>query len=119
MAELPEPFADLVGGTEWALPTERQRFNKRLGSSQASLEDYYKLMEPRMPGIVDYLAQFDLHNDLSADVKTLYLMALAYMEVSISVERFREPDESGVFAAERYHVRGPDEVIVGYALKTG
>lgn len=41
-------------------------------------------------------------------------MALAYMEVSNSVERFHEPDASGVFEADRYHVKGPEDLIVGF-----
>lgn len=114
MAELPEPFTDLTSGLEWALPTERERFKKRLTSLQGELVEYYQLMEPHMPAIVDYLASYDLGDEVPTEVETLYLMALAFMDVSISVERFREPDETGVFPAARYNVKGPEDLIVGY-----
>lgn len=114
MDGLPEPFRDLSGGIEWALPTERQRFNKRLGNTQKALQAYYDLLAPRMSAVMDYLGQFDSRDALAVETLNLYYMALAWMEVSNSVERFHEPDESGVFAAERYHVKGPEDLIVGY-----
>lgn len=114
MAALPEAFEDLAAGLEWALPTERARFNKRIGSTQDELVRYYELLSPRMPAILDYLKAYDITQDLAEETLNLYYMALAYMEVSNSVERFHEPDESGVFAADRYFVKGPEDLIVGH-----
>ena len=114
MTQLPEQFRDLQAGIDWALSTERQRFNKRLSSSQAALQAYYDLLEPRMSAVMDYLGKFDLRDALSPETLNLYYMALAWMDVSNSVERFHEPDESGVFAADRYHVKGPEDLIVGH-----
>jgi hypothetical protein len=118
MATLPVPFTDLADGLEWALPTERQRFTKRLTSMQEDLVGYYQLIEPHMSAIVEYLAGYDLGDELPEEVETLYFMALSFMEVSISVERFREPDESGVFPASRYIVKGPEDLVVGYMPST-
>ena len=114
MTHLPEGFRDLEAGIEWALPTERQRFQKRLASTQDALVQYHALMSPRMPAVMQYLARYELGDNLAPGTERLYHMALAYMEVSNSVERFHEPDESGVFAADRYHVKGPEDLIVGY-----
>lgn len=117
MAALPEPFQDLAAGLEWALPTERERFNKRIKNNQAALVAYHALLTPRMPAILAYLTAYDITSTLSPDTLNLYYMALAYMEVSNSVERFHEPDESGVFEADRYHVKGPEDLIVGYTAR--
>lgn len=115
MTALPKGFEDLAAGIEWALPTERERFNKRIAGPMPALEAFYQLMTPRMPAVLDYLKAYAITDDLAPQTRNLYYMALAYMEVSNSVERFHEPDESGVFAADRYHVKGPEDLIVGYA----
>lgn len=114
MVELPKGFEHLAIGLEWALPTERQRFNKRIAGPMSALEAYYQLMTPNMQAVLTYLKTYDTTDDLSAETLNLYYMALSYMEVSNSVERFHEPDESGVFAADRYHVKGPEDIVVGY-----
>lgn len=115
MTALPKGFEDLAAGLEWALPTERERFNKRIAGPMPALDAFYQLMTPHMPAVLDYLKAYDITQNLGADTLNLYYMALAYMEVANSVERFHEPDESGVFAADRYYVKGPEDLIVGYA----
>lgn len=112
MSQLPEGFEDLAPGLPWALLTERQRFTKRLHARQEELQAYYDLMIGRMPAITALLGGYDLGDALPEDVRRLYWMALALMEVSMSVERFHEPDESGVFAAERYIVKDAADLIV-------
>lgn len=115
MATLPKGFEQLAAGLDWALPTERERFSKRIAGPMPVLDAFYQLMTPHMPAVLDYLKAYDATQDLSVQTLNLYYMALAYMDVSNSVERFHEPDESGVFEAGRYHVKGPEDLIVGYA----
>ncbi len=46
MATLPPAFADLEPYAAWSLPTERERFAKRLASSMEELESFYDAALP-------------------------------------------------------------------------
>jgi hypothetical protein len=41
MAKLPSEFADLEPFTEWCLATEQQRYDKRLASTMAEMQEFY------------------------------------------------------------------------------
>ena len=41
MSKLPEEFADLERFTDWCLPTEEERYAKRLNSTMAEMQEFY------------------------------------------------------------------------------
>ena len=45
---LPADFADLEPFAEWAIPTERARYAKRLSSTMDELQAFYDAALPRM-----------------------------------------------------------------------
>ena len=47
MSKLPEEFADLERFTDWCLPTEAERYAKRLTSTMAEMQAFY---DAGMPG---------------------------------------------------------------------
>ena len=57
------------------------------------LEQLYQAMLPRMDAIADYLNQFPLE-ELSASARHLLNLALSFIEVSLAVELFHEPDDA-------------------------
>ena len=109
---LPPGFESLAGFGEWALSTERERFDKRIASRMEQLQAFYDAVLPHMQGVIEHLKDYDLDRDVPEPTWNLYLLGLSFMDVSISVERFGEPDESDVFEADRYFVKGPQDLIV-------
>ncbi len=87
---LPPEFADLEPYAEWSLPTERERFAKRLASSMDELQTFYDVTFPRLDDAVAYLDQFDL-NALPDDAKHLLWLYYSLMNVSFPVEVWRQP----------------------------
>jgi hypothetical protein len=57
-------------------------------------------MLPTMDSILTHLDRF-APDDLPDDSRRLQWLALSFMEVTLSVERIGEPDESGAFASGR------------------
>ena len=41
MSRLPAEFADLERFTDWCLPTEQERYTKRLNSTMAEMQQFY------------------------------------------------------------------------------
>lgn len=96
-----EPFA-----SEWALASESERNKKRRSSAMEEIRAFYGAMLPRMDQIIAYLNRYPL-DEMPEDAKRLFYLALSFMEVSPAVELFGEPDESGVFPADRLKIIEP------------
>jgi hypothetical protein len=60
MTTLPAEFADLESFGGWSLPTENERYAKRLASSMDELQAFYDAAFPRMEAGANYLDQFPL-----------------------------------------------------------
>ena len=78
------PFA------EWAIPTERARYAKRLSSTIDELQAFYDAALPRMEAAEAYLGQFDV-NALPDDAKRLLWLYCSLVTVSFPVEVWRQP----------------------------
>ena len=52
---LPPEFADLEPFADWCLPTEAERYAKRLASSMDELQAFYDAAFPRLGGVLAYL----------------------------------------------------------------
>lgn len=104
---LPDQFQDLNSFSErWALATERERNERRRSSTMEEIQGFYEAMLPRMDEIINYLNQYPL-DGLPAEAKLLFYLALSLMEISPSVELFKEPDETGAFEAARFKIIEP------------
>jgi hypothetical protein len=87
---LPESFQDLEPFAEWALSTEVERMAARENSTIEELQVFYDAMLRRLPAVVEYLNQFPLDR-MPEQAQRLMQMALSLNEVSIAVERYRQP----------------------------
>ena len=87
---LPVQFADLESFADWALPTERERYAKRLASSMDELQAFYDAAFPRLEDMAAYLEQLPL-NALPPDAKRLLLLSYSLINISFPVEAWRQP----------------------------
>ena len=87
---LPTEFADLERFSDWCLPTEAQRYGKRLGASMTEMQAFYEAITDRAEEAISYCDKFSL-DDLPEDV--LHLMHLLYSMVTVSfpVECWKQP----------------------------
>ena len=90
VATLPTDFADLEPFAEWAIPTERARYAKRLSSTMDELQAFYDAALPRMDAAAAYLERFDI-NALPDDAKRLLWLYCSLVTVSFPVEVWRQP----------------------------
>ena len=66
-----EPFA-----ADWCLATEHDRRERRMRSTQAQLEAFYKAVKPRLDEAIQYLNGFSLQN-LPAPERNLLNLTLS------------------------------------------
>lgn len=90
MATLPADFADLEPFADWALPSEADRFAKRLASSMEELQAFYDAAFPRLAERTDYLKRVSLDGISEEDQRLLWLFS-ALVTVSFPVEVWRQP----------------------------
>ena len=90
VSTLPADFADLEPFAEWAIPTERARYARRLSSTIEELQAFYDAALPRMDAAAAYLEQFDV-NALPDDAKRLLWLYCSLVTVSFPVEVWRQP----------------------------
>lgn len=87
---LPSDFADLEPFADWAIPTEKARYDKRVASTMDELQAFYDAAFPRMEDAMAYLDHLDL-NALPDDAKHLLWLYCAIVTVSFPVEVWRQP----------------------------
>jgi hypothetical protein len=93
--KLPAQFADLEPFVdEWALPTETQRYHKRLSTPMSEIQAFYDAIFPRGTELLDYLDQYSL-DELPDEALNLLRLMYSLVCISIAVEAFgqaRIPD---------------------------
>jgi hypothetical protein len=87
---LPAQFAELEPYLEWALPTERERYDKRVATPMPELQAFYDAVFPRFEEAAEYLEQFAM-DELPDDAKNLLWLCSALVTVSFPVEVWRQP----------------------------
>jgi hypothetical protein len=88
---LPVEFADLDEWIEWALPTEEERYAKRLASTMDELRAFYDAIFARADDARKYLDTFDLEA-MPEDAQRLLWMLFSLICVSYAVEIFGTPE---------------------------
>jgi hypothetical protein len=89
-SELPAEFADLERFADWAIPTERARYAKRISSTMEELQAFYDAAFPRVDDALAYLEQFSPET-IPDDAKHLLWLYCALMTASFPVEVWRQP----------------------------
>jgi hypothetical protein len=89
-AELPAGFEDLTDLLDWALPTEEERYVKRMNSSIEELRAFYSRVLPRAPAAQAYLDRLD-PKALPPDAQRLLLLLFSMIIVSYAVDVFDQP----------------------------
>ena len=89
MPKLPADFADLEPFADWALPSEGDRYAKRLASSMDELQAFYDAAFPRLEESTDYLKGVALDGISEEDQNLLWLFS-ALVTVSFPVEVWRQ-----------------------------
>ena len=101
-AVLPAEFADLEPFADWAVPTERARYAKRMSSSMDELQAFYDGAFPRLETALAYLDQLDL-GALPDDAGRLLWLCYSLVTASFPVEVWRQPrvPDSGATAFDQ------------------
>lgn len=101
MSTLPPEFADLEPFAAWCLPSEAERYAKRLSSSMDEMQTFYDVAFPRLEAAMAYLDALDLH-DLPPEAHRLLLLCYSLINVSFPVEVWRQPrvPDSGAAAMD-------------------
>lgn len=100
---LPPEFADLEPfAATWCLPTEPERWSRRLASSMDKLQSFYDAVFPRAEEAIAYLDQFPLEEMPDDAVRLLQLIHSLAM-VSYAVEVWKQPEvvDSGTARMDR------------------
>ena len=89
MAMLPAGFADLEPFTAWCLPSEKDRFAKRIASTMPELQAFYDAAFPRLQESEDYLKRVAL-DGISDEERNLLWLFASLVTVSFPVEVWRQ-----------------------------
>jgi hypothetical protein len=90
MSVLPKEFSDLEPYAGFALPSERERYGKRVESTMDELQAFYDAAFPRMDEAIAYCDQWPL-DALPDDAQRLLWLYCALVTVSFPVEVWRQP----------------------------
>ena len=89
-AMLPTEFADLEQFADWCLPSEPERYAKRLASSMAEMQAFYDAITDRAEEALSYCDKFPL-DDMPDDAQHLLHLLYSLVMVSFPVEAWRQP----------------------------
>src|ERR1700738_440375 len=98
---LPEAFEYLIPFISWALPTERERHFKRIGSTIEELREFYAQMMSRADEVMGFLKTVQVA-DMNSEARTLLYLALSLAEVSSAVEQYHQPVVPDSFDTHRF-----------------
>jgi len=96
---LPVAFADLEPFAAWALPSERERYAKRLASTMDEMQAFYDAAFPRLESGSSYLREVDLDGISDEDKRLLWLFC-SLVTVSFPIEVWRQARVPDSGAAE-------------------
>jgi hypothetical protein len=86
----PAEFADLEPFAAFALPSERERYARRVESTMDELQAFYDAAFARFEEAISYLDRFPL-DSLPDDAQNLMWLYCALVTVSFPIEVWRQP----------------------------
>ena len=89
MPVLPPEFAELEPFADWSLPTERERFAKRMASTMDELQEFYDAAFPRLESALAYLDRLEVKS-LPDDARRLLWLYYSLVNASFPVEVWRQ-----------------------------
>jgi len=87
---LPTDLADLEPFSDWCLPTERERYDKRLASTMTDMQAFYDAVTERAEEAISYCDKFPL-DDMPEDVLNLMHLLYSMIMVSFPIECWKQP----------------------------
>jgi hypothetical protein len=87
---LPPEFADPGAFSDWCLPTEAERYAKRLASSMQEMQAFYDAITRAAEEAIAYCDKFPL-DDMPEDVLNLMHLLYSMIMVSFPVECWKQP----------------------------
>ncbi|WP_280271309.1 hypothetical protein [Nocardia wallacei] len=104
--QLPAEFAEWSRLSDWILPTEPERYQKRLASSMAEMQDLYDTVFPRLEAAMAFCDKYEW-GDLPDEVRNLFHLLQSLVMVSFPVEVWKQPRVPDSGAAYLDIVREP------------
>lgn len=100
---LPDEFVQIESwAAEWAKPTQNQRWDKRLASSNVEIKAFYSAILPWLERILEHADQFPL-GELPEPSARLFDLALMHAEIAPNVELYRcDPNVPHSFEERRF-----------------
>ena len=89
-SKLPPEFSDLERFSDWCLPTEAERYAKRLASSMQEIQAFYDAITARAEEAIAYCDKFSL-DELPEDVLNLMHLLYSMIQASFPVECWKQP----------------------------
>lgn len=86
---LPSQFAELEPFSDWILPSEYDRYGKRIDTSMEDLQAFYDAAFPRLEDGADYLKGVSLDGIADEDRNLLWLFS-SLVTVSFPIEAWRQ-----------------------------
>ncbi|MER6523788.1 hypothetical protein [Streptomyces sp. NPDC001508] len=86
----PEGFEALDPFVDWAIPTEKARYAKRIGSTMDELDAFYDIAFPLLKSGTAHLQNVSME-DISEPDKRLLWLFCSLVTVAFSVEAWRQP----------------------------
>ena len=96
---LPAEFADLEPYAAWALPTEPERYARRLASTMDEMQAFYDAAFPRLEDVMAYCGD-TAPDELTDDARTLVHLMQSLIMVSFPVEVWKQgrvPDSGAAY----------------------
>jgi hypothetical protein len=90
VATFPAQFAALEPFADWALPSEADRYAKRIASTMEELQAFYDTALPVLESSTEYLQSVPLEG-ISDQDRNLLRMFAALVTVSFPVEAWHQP----------------------------
>jgi hypothetical protein len=87
---LPAEFADLEPFAAWALPTEPERYARRLASTMQQMQEFYDAAFPRLEAAMAYCGDTAL-DQLTDEQRSLVHLMQSLITVSFPVEVWKQP----------------------------
>ena len=104
---LPPEFAELEPYAEqWCLPTETERFERRMASDMDEMGAFYAAFTPRIEEAIEFCDKYPL-DELPDDVARLLQLIHSLVMVSMAVEIFHQPKIVDAADAVLMRVREP------------
>lgn len=100
---LPSQFADLESyARTWCLPSEDERYARRLASTMPEMQQFYDVITPRVEDVLAYCDTCP-YEDLPEQAQNLLYLLYSMITVSFPVEVWSQPrvPDAGATALDR------------------